>query len=100
MGRTGRKGTPCGLREQRIEGVPSSFKKLNMFLRVRKRDLSDYVRETCERRFEGAMDIGVGVVDEDAMEVDIAAEDIEMGPEVELGASDIDDEYSDEEYDS
>ena len=97
MGRTGKKGTPCSLREERIEGVPSSFKKLNLFLRVRKRDLADYVRETCERRFEGAMDIEVV---EDAMEVASVAEDTEMGPELELGPSDDDNEYSDEEYDS
>ena len=96
MGRTGKKGTPCSLREERIEGVPSSFKKLNLFLRVRKRDLADYVRETCERRFEGAMDIEVV---EDALEVASDAENIEMGPELELVPSD-DDEYSDEENDS
>ena len=98
MGRTGRKETPCGLREERIEGVPSSFKKLNLFLRVRKRDLADYVTETCERRFEGAMDIGGEVVEHD-MEIDTGEEDtLEMGPEVEMGPSDNDDEYSDEEY--
>ena len=56
--RTGRRGTPCSLREERVDGVPTSFKKLNLFLRVRKRDLADYVSETCERRFEGTIDMG------------------------------------------
>ena len=101
MGGTGRKGPRGSLREERVEGVPSSFKKLNLFLRVRKRDLADYVTETCERRFEGAMDIGDEVVEEvveDAMEIVSGEEDtLEMGPEVEMGPSDIDDEYSDEE---
>ena len=97
MVEAGRRGR--SLREERVEGVPSSFKKLNLFLRVRKRDLADYVAETCERRFEGTVDMGEKVV-EDAMEIDDEVEDTqEMDPEMEIEPSD-DEVYSgDDEID-
>ena len=95
--RTGRRGTPCSLREERVDGVPTSFKKLNLFLRVRKRDLADYVSETCERRFEGTIDMGEEEV-EDPMDMDYE-DTLEMGPEMEIEPSD-DEEYGDEETES
>ena len=36
------------LREERVENVPVSFKKLNSFLKERRRDIKHFVQETTE----------------------------------------------------
>ena len=45
---TGKKGKAICLREERISGIPHSFKRLDSFLKDKRRDLKDYVRETSE----------------------------------------------------
>ena len=80
-----RKGKVGGLREERISGIPHSFQKLDSFLKDKRRDLEDYVRETCEH---GAKD-GLKLDDVDDVE------ELEVGPELELGNSGDEEEFSD-----
>ena len=78
------------LREGRVNGVPSSFKKLDFFLREKKMDMTDFVRETCEEDFE--KEVKEVVLEE--MDVD-EEDDCEIGPEQEVGLSDDEEEFSD-----
>ena len=82
---------PKHLREERDNGVPKSFSKLSVFLRVRKRAMVDFVNETCEWRFEGGRP---------AADKDNAAANLEIGPEMELAESEDEDYCDVEEYDS
>ena len=87
-----RKSRRLHLREERVNGVPSSFKKLDFFLREKKMDMADFVRETCEKDFEK-------VVEE--MDVDGEVEDeLEIVPETGVGRSDDEEEFSDGDNDN
>ena len=83
---TGKKGKAICLREERISGIPHSFKRLDSFLKDKRRDLKDYVRETSEY---GAKKVGGDNVD------NVVGEQLEVGPEMELGDSDDEEELSD-----
>ena len=80
-----KKGRVCGLREERISGIPHSFQRLDSFLKDKRRDLKDYVRETCEH------------VGKDASMVpgEVSEGELEVGPEMELGDSGDEEEFSD-----
>ena len=83
----GKKGKVGGLREERVSGIPQSFQRLDAFLKDKRRNLKDYVRETCEY---GTREV------EDGMEVDEDDEEqLEVGPEMELGESAAEEEFSD-----
>ena len=81
-----KKGKVIGLREERISGIPLSFQRLDSFLKDKRRDLKNYVRETCEH---GAKDAGLkpGEVNDE--------EELEVEPEMELGHSGDEEEFSD-----
>ena len=84
----GKKGKVGGLREERIAGIPHSFQRLDSFLKDKRRDLKDYVRETCEH---GAK-VNTGTeADEDIEE----REQLEVGPEMGLGDSGDEEEFGD-----
>ena len=82
-----KKGRVGGLREERISGIPLSFQRLDSFLKDKRRDLKDFVRETCEHIAENA-----GVV---PGETNDGEEELEIGPEMELGDSGDEEEFSD-----
>ena len=88
----GKKGKVGGLREERISGIPHSFERLDSFLKDKRRDLKDYVRETCEIGAKDAgFEPGEGNAEDRELEV---AEDV-VGPDMELGDSDDEEEFSD-----
>ena len=92
-----KKGKAQGyLREERIEGVPASFRKLNSFIKERKRDLALFVNATTEKCKCGSED-GVGLPV--AMEVEVEEEDIvdpqNIGP-TGHGNSDDEEYYTDD----
>ena len=88
---TGKKGKAICLREERISGVPHSFKRLDSFLKDKRRDLKDYVRETSE--------YGAKKVDREVDVDNVEGDQLEVGPEMELGDSDDEEEFSDSNED-
>ena len=88
------------LREKRIGGVPSSFRKLNFFLKERVLDMTDFVRETCEKKFEEEAEM-VGDLPEDEMDIEDDGEEVELELQHDqlLGPSEDDEEYSDGDQD-
>ena len=91
-----RKGKASGyLREERVEGVPVSFKKLKNFVKERKRDLALFVNATTEKCKCDSLGLPV------AMEVDV--EEGGDGQDRLIAEEDIDDSdvlgnSDDEEY--
>ena len=84
------------LREERVQNVPVSFKKLNSFLKVKRRDLKIFVQETTEK--EAGKPVGGASVDDDATdEADDEADDDEAaeGSECEPGNSDDEELFDD-----
>ena len=91
-----RKGKASGyLREERVEGVPVSFKKLKNFVKERKRDLALFVNATTDKCKCDSLGLPV------AMEVD--AEEGGVGQDLlvaedDIGDSDVLGNSVDEEY--
>ena len=84
------------LREERVNMKPSSFDKLEDFLKERRRHLTTYIRETREVEVGGQEEVDVGgqeeVVAEDELGDD---EDLEMGRAEQLAHSEDEEIFSD-----
>ena len=80
-------------RESRVDGVPASFGKLNLFLEERKLELCDFVRITQQKEKEAVANLPC---DENDVEADPPNEDLEVGPENMIGD---DDDFTDVEFD-
>ena len=81
------------LREERVNGVPVSFNKLNSFLKEKKRDLALFVKATTEKcKCGNESESPVAMeVDDGGFEVGLV-EEADMGP-VEVLANSEDEEY-------
>ena len=80
------------LREDRLDGVPLSFKKMDVFLKTRRLELSDFLLDTTEVEAEA----GQG---ETEMDTDEDSVQLEHGPEGQLCESE-EEYYTDDEGDS
>ena len=84
------------LREERVNGVPVSFNKLNSFLKEKKRDLALFVKATtekckCGNESESPVAMEVDDGGDGGFEVGLV-EEADMGP-VEVLANSEDEEY-------
>ena len=79
------------LREERVRNIPVSFKKLNSFLKERRRDLKIFVQETTEKE---AGSPGRGVEVDDAAGDD-DNEEAAVGSDCEPGNSDDEEIFED-----
>ena len=80
------------LREERVRNIPVSFKKLNSFLKERRRDLKIFVQETTEKE---AGSPGRGVEVDDAAGDDDDDEEAALGSDCEPGNSDDEEIFED-----
>ena len=85
------------LPEDREDGVPVSFARLDLFLKERRLELCDFVKATEEKEREG----GGAYLPKGDVEPDepVDPEDLEVGPEDVIEESE-DEEVTDEEDDS
>ena len=98
-----RKGKASGyLREERVEGVPVSFKKLKNFIKEKKRDLALFVNATTEKCKCDSLGLPVAM-EVDAEEggvvglvVDLVVAVDDIGPAEVLGNSDDEEYFTDD----
>ena len=96
-----RKGKASGyLREERVEGVPVSFKKLKNFIKERKRDLALFVNATTEKCKCDSLGLPVAM-EVDAGEGGLVGEDLvvsvhDIGPAEALANSDEEEYFTDD----
>lgn len=82
------------LREDRLDGVPLSFTKLDVFLKTRRVELADFLLDTTE--VEAGSTVGQA---ETEMDTEVDPVDLEHGPEGQLSESE-EEYYTDDEGDS
>ena len=82
------------LREDRLDGVPLSFTKLDVFLKTRRVELADFLLDTTE--VEAGSRVGQA---ETEMDTEVDPVDLEHGPEGQLCESEPE-YYTDDDEDS